>query len=88
MFPVDELTRWMDARGLGTGAIGDVETLVGGTQNILLRFGRGGLSMCCAGRRRTSVRTATRRCGARHRLSAPFGIAVPHPLIAAEADVM
>ena len=41
MFPVDELTRWMDARGLGTGAIGDVETLAGGTQNILVRFRRG-----------------------------------------------
>jgi len=35
------LARWMDERGLGTGhPIVDAELLVGGTQNILLRFAR------------------------------------------------
>ncbi|MBR0899033.1 phosphotransferase family protein [Bradyrhizobium tropiciagri] len=34
----------MDARGLGSGAIEHVTPLSGGTQNVLLRFSRGGLS--------------------------------------------
>lgn len=38
----DRLERWMDSRGLGAGAIFDVEALAGGTQNILLRFKRDG----------------------------------------------
>ena len=36
------LARWMDGRGLGHGAIESPRTLSGGTQNILLRFSRGG----------------------------------------------
>ena len=37
------LSRWMDGRALGAGAtIERVETLGGGTQNILLRFTRAG----------------------------------------------
>ncbi len=38
---LDALTRWMDGRGLGAGALEDVKRLTGGTQNILLRFRRG-----------------------------------------------
>jgi aminoglycoside phosphotransferase (APT) family kinase protein len=34
----------MDARGLGSGAIENVTPLSGGTQNVLLRFSRGGRS--------------------------------------------
>ncbi|MDM0086516.1 MULTISPECIES: phosphotransferase family protein [unclassified Variovorax] len=36
------LARWMDAQGLGEGAIEAPTVLAGGTQNLLLRFGRGG----------------------------------------------
>lgn len=36
------LADWMDAQGLEGDAIEDVEVLTGGTQNVLLRFTRGG----------------------------------------------
>jgi aminoglycoside phosphotransferase (APT) family kinase protein len=36
------LTGWMDRQGLGTGSIEQVVSLGGGTQNILIRFGRAG----------------------------------------------
>jgi len=35
------LSGWMDATGLGSGAITDTRLLTGGTQNILLRYRRG-----------------------------------------------
>ena len=38
----DILGRWMDERGLPSGAIEGVQQLAGGTQNVLLRFRRGG----------------------------------------------
>ena len=36
------LSDWMDAQGLPKGEIAEAELLAGGTQNILLRFARGG----------------------------------------------
>lgn len=39
---LDSLARWMNGQGLGSGPIEDVHTLVGGTQNILLRLSRDG----------------------------------------------
>ncbi len=36
------LTRWMDGERLAPGDIASVETLAGGTQNVLLKFDRGG----------------------------------------------
>jgi len=36
------LSTWMDRQGLGSGRIGDVEPITGGTQNVLVRFSRGG----------------------------------------------
>jgi len=36
------LAEWMDAQGLARGGFENVQTLAGGTQNVLLRFGRGG----------------------------------------------
>ncbi len=36
------LTAWMDGEGLGSGPIGDMASLAGGSQNILLRFARDG----------------------------------------------
>lgn len=41
---LEKLTGWMDDQGLGTGPLEDVEQLVGGTQNILLKFTRAGRS--------------------------------------------
>jgi len=38
----DALASWMDGRGLSSGPIESVEALAGGTQNVLLRFERGG----------------------------------------------
>lgn len=47
MFVVDgvdfeALTRWMDAQTLGSGEISNIESLAGGTQNILVKFTRSG----------------------------------------------
>jgi aminoglycoside phosphotransferase (APT) family kinase protein len=39
---LDALTEWMDGADLTRGPIEDVESLGGGTQNIMLRFVRGG----------------------------------------------
>jgi aminoglycoside phosphotransferase (APT) family kinase protein len=36
------LATWMDSRDLGTGPIGSIQPLLGGTQNILLMFERSG----------------------------------------------
>ena len=38
----DVLSAWMDRQGLGGDAFEHVEALAGGTQNTLIRFGRGG----------------------------------------------
>jgi aminoglycoside phosphotransferase (APT) family kinase protein len=38
----DVIAAWMEGEGLPTGPIEDVEPLGGGTQNVLLRFTRGG----------------------------------------------
>ena len=41
---LERLGAWMDAQGLVPGPIADLQRLGGGTQNILLRFERGGRS--------------------------------------------
>lgn len=41
---IPTLTAWMDDQGLGDGPIEGLESLGGGTQNILLRFSRAGRS--------------------------------------------
>src|SRR5258706_15554049 len=38
----EKLGQWMDGQGLPGGAIERVSSIAGGTQNILLRFARGG----------------------------------------------
>jgi aminoglycoside phosphotransferase (APT) family kinase protein len=42
LVPLAALTAWMDAQGLPGGPVEDPRLLTGGTQNILLRFARGG----------------------------------------------
>jgi len=78
----------MDAQGVGEGAIADPELLAGGTQNILLRFARGGATYVL--RRPPPILRSnsneTMRREARV-LAAIEGATVPHPrLIAACGD--
>jgi aminoglycoside phosphotransferase (APT) family kinase protein len=82
------LAAWMDGRGLGAGAIEAPRLLAGGTQNLILRFERGGRGFVL---RRPSLQprpaaNETMRREARV-LAALAGTDVPHPrLIAACAD--
>jgi len=84
----DRLRDWMDGQGLERGPLVDVTPLAGGTQNILLKFGRGGRSFVL---RRPPHRphmngSETMRREARV-LGALKGSDVPHPgLIAACPD--
>jgi aminoglycoside phosphotransferase (APT) family kinase protein len=86
------LATWMDAQGLPPGPLAEVERLAGGTQNVLLRFARGGrryvLRRPPPHLRATSNETMRREARV---LGALAGTDVPHPpLIAAcpETDVL
>ena len=88
--PVDleRLGAWMDDEGLPGGEIADVELLGGGTQNILLRFVRGGESYVLRHppphKRANSDETMRREARV---LAAIASTDVPHPrLIAACGD--
>jgi aminoglycoside phosphotransferase (APT) family kinase protein len=79
------LSSWMDGEGLGEGPITDTELLVGGTQNILLKFTRAGrdyvLRRPPVHKRGNSDETMRREARV---LGAIAGSDVPHPgLIAA-----
>jgi aminoglycoside phosphotransferase (APT) family kinase protein len=89
--PVDlaRLAEWMDHHGLGSGPIEQVELLAGGTQNILLRFGRADRTYVLRRppehKRANSDETMRREARV---LAALAGSDVPHPhLIAAEPDI-
>ena len=82
------LAEWMDGQALPRGPIADVEQLAGGTQNILLRFRRGGRAFVLrrppVHKRKNSDETMRREARV---LGALAGSRVPHPgLIAACAD--
>jgi len=84
----ERLAAWMDARGLESGPLRDVELLAGGTQNVLLGFRRGGrrfvLRRPPLHLRRNSNETMRREARV---LGALAGSDVPHPgLIAACPD--
>jgi len=85
---LEALAAWMDAEGLPAGPIAAVEPLVGGTQNVLVRFERGGHTFVL--RRgpwhlRPTSNDALRR--EMRVLAALAGSAVPHPgLLAACPD--
>lgn len=86
---LDRLRGWMDTVGLGDGPLTDVEPLVGGTQNILIRFARQGRTFVLrhppAHKRKNSDETMRREARV---LAALTESAVPHPgLIAACPDV-
>lgn len=85
---LDALQQWMDARSLGQGPLLDVESIAGGTQNVLLRFERSGRRYVFRRpplhKRANSDETMRREARV---LSALAGSGVPHPaLIAAESD--
>jgi aminoglycoside phosphotransferase (APT) family kinase protein len=84
----DILERWMDEQDLPRGEIASVETLAGGTQNVLLKFERGGRSFVL---RRGPPHLRPRSNDVIRRemrmLSALAGSDVPHPgFIAGCAD--
>lgn len=79
------LAAWMDAEGLGSGPLRDVEQLAGGTQNVLVHFRRGERSYVLRRpplhKRANSDETMRREARV---LAALAGSDVPHPgLIAA-----
>ena len=77
---LERLGAWMDAEGLPRGPITDATTLGGGTQNILVRFARGGrewvLRRPPVHKRANSDETMQREARV---LTALRGSAVPHP---------
>jgi aminoglycoside phosphotransferase (APT) family kinase protein len=77
---IDALAAWMDERELGAGPIDDVVSLVGGTQNILLRFERDGRDYVL---RHPPIHARTNSSETMRReariLAALAGTAVPHP---------
>jgi aminoglycoside phosphotransferase (APT) family kinase protein len=79
--------RWMDAAGLGDGPIADVEPIAGGTQNVLVRFSRGGRGFVLRRpplhKRRNSDETMRREARV---LAGLAGSGVPHPRLIAECD--
>jgi aminoglycoside phosphotransferase (APT) family kinase protein len=82
---LERLTAWMDRQGLEAGPIEDAALLAGGTQNILVRFRRGGRSFVLRRPpphlRKNSNETMRREARV---LGAIAGTEVPHPgLIAA-----
>jgi aminoglycoside phosphotransferase (APT) family kinase protein len=84
---LERLSAWMDAQGLPPGAIGRVERLGGGTQNILLRFERGGRAYVLRRpplhKRANSDETMLREARV---LRALAGTDVPHPGLVAVCD--
>lgn len=78
------LEAWMDAQGLGTGAVQSAKLLVGGTQNMLLQFERDGRSFVLRrpppSPRATSDETMRREMRV---LSALAQTDVPHPRLLA-----
>jgi len=82
---LDALSAWMDTQGLPEGPIEHAERLAGGTQNVLLRFDRGGRTFVLRRppphKRKNSDETMRREARV---LGALRGSDVPHPgLIAA-----
>ena len=81
---VDALGAWMDAQGLPAGPITDVEALAGGTQNLLMRFSRGGRAYVLR-RGPRHLRRASNQVMRREAqvLQALAGQDVPHPAFVA-----
>ncbi len=81
---ITALGRWMDERGLPDGPITGAEVLAGGTQNLLMRFGRGGRDYVLR-RGPRHLRRASNEVMRREAqvLQALSGSDVPHPAFVA-----
>jgi aminoglycoside phosphotransferase (APT) family kinase protein len=79
--------RWMDSAGLGDGPLAGVELMAGGTQNVLVRFSRGGCGFVLRRpplhKRKNSDETMRREARV---LAGLAGTGVPHPRLIAECD--
>lgn len=79
--------RWMDSAGLGAGPLADVELMAGGTQNVLVRFSRGGRGFVLRRpplhKRPNSDETMRREARV---LAGLAGSSVPHPRLIAACD--
>jgi aminoglycoside phosphotransferase (APT) family kinase protein len=80
----DVVSGWMDEQGLPTGSIESVTPLAGGTQNVLVRFGRGGETYVLR-RGPWHLRPKSNDMMRREMrvLAALAGTAVPHPALVA-----
>jgi aminoglycoside phosphotransferase (APT) family kinase protein len=81
---LDALARWMDDQGLPGDAVTGAETLAGGTQNLLMRFTRGGRDYVLR-RGPRHLRRASNEVMRREArvLRALAGTGVPHPAFVA-----
>jgi aminoglycoside phosphotransferase (APT) family kinase protein len=81
------LRTWMDAEGIESGPIVDVEVLAGGTQNVLIRFRRAGREFVFRRpplhKRANSDKTMMREAAV---LAGLAGSGVPHPLLVASCE--
>ena len=79
--------RWMDAAGLGGGPLSGAELIAGGTQNVLVRFARGGREFVLRRpplhKRRGSDEAMRREARV---LAGLAGSGVPHPGLIATCD--
>ncbi|WP_240489758.1 phosphotransferase family protein [Actinomadura atramentaria] len=83
----DVLGRWMDGRGLPGGPFEDVAPLTGGTQNVLVRFRRGGRDYVLRrGPRHLRARTNDVLRREARVLTALDGTDVPAPRVLAACD--
>ena len=84
---LDALAAWMDDHHLESGPLLDVEPIAGGTQNVLLRFTRGGRSFVFRRppphKRKNSDEAMRREARV---LAALAGTGVPHPALIAACD--
>lgn len=84
---LDAVASWMSERGLGDGPIDDVAEIGGGTQNVMLRFHRGGRDYVLR-RGPKHLRPGSNKVMLRETtvLAALAGTDVPHPRLVAVCD--
>ena len=88
LVPLDVIESWLDQHGIGAGPLTDVTQLTGGTQNILVRFVRDGVSYVLRrGPRHKRDSSDTVMAREATVLNALTGSNVPHPaFVASETE--